>query len=80
MALLLRKKEHIASASAEQEWLGVRPTQMGSQVGYQTIILMVQKNQKGYQAHAEVELQEEEVLESLLQVPPEHDTAPQPRK
>jgi ligand-binding SRPBCC domain-containing protein len=37
MALLPREKEHVASASAEQEWLEVRPTQLGSQIDYQTI-------------------------------------------
>jgi isopenicillin N synthase-like dioxygenase len=56
MALLLWEKKHVASASAEQEWLGVRPTHLESHVDYQTISLMAQKNQKGYQAHAEVEL------------------------
>jgi isopenicillin N synthase-like dioxygenase len=56
MALLLREKEHVASASAKQEWLKVRPTQLGSHVDYPMISLMVQKNQKGYRAHAEVEL------------------------
>jgi hypothetical protein len=28
----------------------------------------------------QAELEEEEVRESLLQVPPEHDTAPQPKQ
>jgi hypothetical protein len=88
MALLLREKEHVASASAKQEWLKVRPTQLGSHVDYQTISLMAQKNQKAHKTHEEVELventrvelQESGVRESLLQVPPGHDTAPQPRK